>query len=342
LQKDRVSYESIARKKNCNSPYWIRIRVAPSNTRQEEAHMLMIIFRCGLVLALLGLPVAVAAPLRPGTSPEAGSAADTASRDTAPQLKFEVASIRIAKNPDPRAIWGGVQFLPGGRLVANQMPLAMLIAAAYNLPSWSPRISFAPGVNLPKDYYDIEAAGPIREFPSDISVQARDAKLRSMLQSLLADRFQLKVRIDPEDQPVYALVVGKDGPKLQRSKVSLGQCAADGSCHHIGGGQGRGIRGDSVSVADVAQFVQLWTDKPVVDETGLKDLYDIQTEGWLPMRSRQQNVDGSAPSGGDAGVTDDSRPTLFQIFAQLGLRVESRRAVVDMYIVESLGTLTDN
>lgn len=295
----------------------------------------------GLVFALLTGSVALPCAQGQDTS-HVGSATAPATRTDAPRLTFDVASIRVAKNPDSNAIWGNVQFLPGGRLVANQIPLPMLIATAYNLPSWSPRITFAPGVNLPKDSYDVEAAGPISEFPSGISAQVRDAKLRLMLRSLLADRFRLKIRIEPQDQPAYLIEVGKDGPKLQKSKVSLDECQTDGNCHHVGGGQGRGIHGDAVSIADVAQFVQLWTDKPVVDKTGLKDLYNIQTDGWLPMRSRPQSPDGSAPSGGDAGVGDVDRQTLFQVFAQLGLRMESRRAVIDMYIVESVETPTAN
>jgi len=40
-------------------------------------------------------------------------------------------------------------------------------------------------------------------------------------------------------------------------------------------GQGRGIHGDAVDIADVVLFVQNWTDRPVVDKTGLTELYSI-------------------------------------------------------------------
>jgi uncharacterized protein (TIGR03435 family) len=80
----------------------------------------------------------------------------------------------------------------------------------------------------------------------------------------------------------------------------------------------------------------------VVDETGLKDLYNIQTEGWTPMRIRPPNPDGSPPSGGDAGLYDPDRQSLFQVFEKLGLRMESRRAVIDMYVVEGVEKPTEN
>ena len=39
-----------------------------------------------------------------------------------------------------------------------------------------------------------------------------------MMQSLLADRFKLKVSHQTKELPVYALVVAKNGPKLQEAK----------------------------------------------------------------------------------------------------------------------------
>jgi len=74
-------------------------------------------------------------------------------------------------------------------------------------------------------------------------------------------------------------MVAKDGPKLQKAKMQEMDCpeaeAPNGiqaACHSIMGGVGRGIHGDAVDIADVALFVQNWTDQPVVDKTGLTDL----------------------------------------------------------------------
>jgi uncharacterized protein (TIGR03435 family) len=159
-----------------------------------------------------------------------------------------------------------------------------------------------------------------------------------MLQSLLQERFKLNMRGEPKEQPVYAVVVAKGGPKLQKSKMQKKDCTQGPSrlqmgCHSIRGGQGRGIHGDAVDIADVVLFVQNWTDRPVVDKTGLTELYSIQTDGWTPMRQKPLGPEGT-PHGGDAGLNDPDRQTLPAVFRQLDLRMESQRAVVDMFVVE--------
>lgn len=167
-----------------------------------------------------------------------------------------------------------------------------------------------------------------------------------MLQSLLEERFKLKMHRELKEQPVYALLVAKGGPKLQKSNLQEKDCIDVSSgpqtgCHNVGGGQGRGIHGDAIDVADVALFVQNWTDRPVVDKTGLSDLYNIQTEGWVPMRQRPLGPEGTS-RGGDAGITDPDRQTLSDVLRQLGLRMESQRAVVDMFIIEHVERPTGN
>lgn len=283
----------------------------------------------GIAAGLWAVCLVAAVPMQAQISPPA-----------APLPSFDAASIRVTNESDPRG--RSFQFLPGGRLAATRTPLVFLITVAYDLPFQSTRLTLAPGVKPPEENYDIEAVGPVDDFPPGISVEARDAKLRLMLQALLADRFHLKIRVESREQPAYALVVGKGGPKLAKSRKTEQECETHGGCHDLSGGQGAGLHGDAVSIADVAQFVQNWTDKPVVDETGLKDLYNVQTEGWTSMRSRPPSPDGSTPRGPDAGANDSDRQTLFEIFEQLGLRMESKPAVVDTYVVESVGKPTEN
>jgi uncharacterized protein (TIGR03435 family) len=80
----------------------------------------------------------------------------------------------------------------------------------------------------------------------------------------------------------------------------------------------------------------------LVDETGLTALYNVQTEGWVPMRPRPLGPDGTATTGGDAGVYDPDRQTLFDVFRQLGLKMETRRAKIEMYFVEHIERPTPN
>jgi uncharacterized protein (TIGR03435 family) len=259
---------------------------------------------------------------------------------------FEVASVKPNKSTDFRNMQLP-QFLPGGKLVIRNVPLQMIVAAAYNLPFQSTRLTGGPEWERASgDKYDIEATAEKGAIAPGISTSDRNNQLRLMLQSLLEERFKLVIRGKPKEQPVYALVVAKGAPKLQKSKLQEKDCVEAPSdsqlkCHSISGGQGRGIHGDAVDIADVALFVQNWTDLPVVDKTGLKDLYNIQTDGWVPMRQRPPAPDGTL-QGGDAGLYDPDRQTLFDVFTELGLRMESRRAVVDMFVVEHVERPSEN
>lgn len=253
--------------------------------------------------------------------------------------KFEVASVKPS-NPGEGAI--DLQFLPGGKLRIRNVPLRIIVATAYNVPFQSPRLALAKELGkIDFERYDIEAAPDPDAVPPALSARERDEKVRLMLQSLLEERFKLKMRIEPRDQPVYVLTVAKGGPKLQKSSIEEKDCdaAAGGpgrKCHSIMGGMGRGLHGEAITIEDIALCVQNWSDRPVIDRTGLNGLYNVQTEGWAPMRPLPPRPDGGPPTGGDTGLQDPLRQTLGDIFLKLGLRMESQRAVVDMYIVEHL------
>src|SRR5262249_8710774 len=149
-------------------------------------------------------------------------------------------------------------------------------------------------------------------------------------------------RRETRDMPVYAIVVGKAGPKLTPSTVTEAECAAGSAsdkltsgedCHTIFGGRGRGLHGKAIDLADVAFYTQNWTDRPIVDKSGLKGLFNIQTLGWVPMDAPNPY---SPPAGaGDGNFLDPDRPTVFQIFEKLGLRLDPQRAPVDVVVVES-------
>jgi uncharacterized protein (TIGR03435 family) len=257
--------------------------------------------------------------------------------------KFEVTSVKPNKSPDlSKAL---IQFLPSGRFVATNIALIRVIAVAWNLPLPSQRLTLASGVRMPDDIYDIEAIAEKGTFPPGLMTEARILTMRLMLQALLEDRFKLTVRREPKEQPVYALVVGKGGPKLEKSKFQEQACGDTGpkwlsnpACHFLDGGQDRGLHGASVTIAQIVEFVQNFTDRPLFDKTGLTGFYEIQTEGWAAMRV---NSDG-APQSGDPSANNSDRPTLFNVFEKLGLHLESQRAVIDMFVIDHLEKPSEN
>jgi uncharacterized protein (TIGR03435 family) len=93
---------------------------------------------------------------------------------------------------------------------------------------------------------------------------------------------------------------------------------------------------------DLAAYASSWADRPVVDKTGLRGLFNIQTEGWVPMRPRPPRPAGQDPTAEDLAFADPARPTLFQIFDRLGLKLESQKAPVEMFVIESAERPSEN
>jgi bla regulator protein blaR1 len=262
------------------------------------------------------------------------------------RLAFAVASIKENKSKDARD--EAFEFLPGGRFVARNCPLFFLIANAYNLPFQSDRLTGGPDW-IRETQYDIEAKTEDGAIAPGTSGKARDDKIRLMLQTLLAERFKMVMRREIKELPVYAVVVRKGGPKMQKADIDEKACASRptnfaevDSCHSFQGGQGRGLHGQAVSVADIASAVCNWSDHPLIDKTGIDGLFKIDTEGWVPMRPRMPRPPGQEPTAEDTAMADPGRATLFQIFDRLGLKLEPQKAPVEMFVIESIGRPSQN
>lgn len=234
----------------------------------------------------------------------------------------------------------GFQFQPGGRVVVTRMPLQLLISIAYDLPFQSSRLTGGPAwVRSGSDTFDIDARAPQDALPPGLLGRAREARLKRMLQALLAERFNLTLRRETTEMGVYAIVIGKNGPKLKPAAVEEKDCPdgedRPGSCHLFNGGQGRGLHGEAVDMSDLALFVANWTDRPLLDKTGLTGLYNIQTPGWTPLRAREDGREAE-------GASDPDRPSLFAIFESLGLKLEVQKAPVEMFIIQHAEKPSEN
>ena len=153
-----------------------------------------------------------------------------------PQPRFEVASVRRAT---PGETGGRVQFLPGGRFVAQNVPLNFLLQQVYGVrdfqivaePKWQAII--ADGRD---SRYYVEGRGP---------ESATREQLQEMAKTLLAERFGLKLRFEQRALPVYALVVANRGVKGARP--------ADGKTGGIALMAKGWIRGMGVTTASLAR-----------------------------------------------------------------------------------------
>lgn len=261
------------------------------------------------------------------------------------RLSFEVASVKPNDRANPKM--GKLQFLPSGRFVASNLPLYFVIATAWRLPpiNQSSRLSGAPEW-LQSESYEIEAIAEKTMIPPGMPAKARVDRMELMLRSLLEDRFKLSMRHELREMSVYAIVASRKGVRLQKSKLEEKDCAGldsswDGvSCHSLQGGVARGIHGEAVDLGDVALWIENWMDRPVVDRTEIKGLFNIQTEGWAPTQTvlpgANPNIDGDRP------VNESDRQSLSSLLEKLGLRIESQRAFVDVFVIDHVERPTRN
>jgi bla regulator protein blaR1 len=257
------------------------------------------------------------------------------SQTTTRRPSFEVASIKpnnsVGATTTPPVV-AGDYFACRGRT------LKTLIAFAYCVRDW--QIQGGPGW-IDSQRWDVKArAGEkiISATPRPFDPKAPSV-MALMLQSLLEDRFQLRIQHQIKESPVYNLVVARGGPKikldddqsppkpsaLNESGIPASLLAPPGSELPRGNIRGtpNSIEARAVSIESFIQLV-LFTrsDRPVIDRTNLKGLYSIKMK-W--------SLDDSVP-GGPIGFG----PAFFTaIKEQLGLRLESAKGPVDFIIITS-------
>ena len=259
----------------------------------------------------------------------------------AQQPTFEVSSVK--RNPGSGR---AVQFVPasGPPVLMTYHSVSALIRYAYGLtgrfelrdePEW-----------VLKELYDVRGVPPSGTTEKDVP---------QMMQTLLAERFKLRLRRETRDQPVYALVVdradGRLGPQLTLSMydckaffaagntvASPGApldehgrrvCGTNISLAKPGGVFAYGVRG--VPIADFAHGLETWNlgsiDRPLVDRTGLTGYYDIKVE-----------FISTAPLPGGAPPEGTILPVAMK--EQLGLRLEPRMEPRTTYVIEAIGRPT--
>lgn len=292
---------------------------------------------CGRKLLLAGAAgLALTVPVVIGVIDVSQVRAQSAQNPT-----FEVASVKLHVGGADRNTLAPPTVLPGGRFV-SRFPLAILISYAYKLPGNQSRVTGIPDwTKSPQGVYDVEATSAM---PPGLSMEARNDRVRAMVQALLVDRFKLVIRRESKEMPVYALLVAKGGPKLQRADIDEKDCPEASLnvlgpqspstpmpdvCHAFNGGVGRGLHARAANMADLASFVENWTDRPLLDKTGIQGLYRFETGPYLRM---------DAVAGSD--VPD--APTVFEMFAGLGLRMEQQKGVVEVYVIDHIEKPSEN
>lgn len=230
---------------------------------------------------------------------------------------FEVASIR--PNPGPWHTLHGYSS-SGPMLTLEAYTVSDLIGEAYGLKNY--QVTMAESGMQPivyGTYYNIVAKAEGDGTPTE-------AEFMLMIQSLLKDRFNLKFHREMKAMPVYALVVGKNGPKFHKS-------AADAVFMSEHGVNGRNqtmtlTKATMESLAnDIGQDFGI--DRPIVDKTALTETYDVKLEATPEFRLNR----GSDP--GDISI-------FTAVQEQLGLRLKPTKAPVQVLVIDHIERPSEN
>jgi uncharacterized protein (TIGR03435 family) len=268
-----------------------------------------------------------------------------------PALVFEVATVKSFVMPPP-----GEQMRLGNPTGPNRAfyvgrTLKMLISEAWGVKTYQVT---GPGW-LDSERYEITGVLP--------EGKTRE-QAKFMLQNLLAERFGLRMHRETKETAVYALQVGKNGPKLKESRQvpsRTDQTTAVNSAPpprdkdgFVVLPEGRpafavtpGPNGDlqmasrmqtmddfAAHLAEFAGFLGI-AERPVLDRTGLTGRYDINIEFSATNRLPTGGAVAVPSAGGPAVAADpDSAPALATTLEHLGLKLGSAKAPITMFIVD--------
>jgi uncharacterized protein (TIGR03435 family) len=255
-----------------------------------------------------------------------------------PKVKpsFEVASIKPFDLDPSVQMWTGMT-VDAGIVRYTNIPLKVLIRTAYRVrdfqieaPEWTDDARFQIIAKLP-------AGAPQSQIPD-------------MLQALLEDRFKLSLRRDSKERSVYALMVGKEGPKLKRAQEKADDKApkslgADGKPRALMGYQalpaGVRIQAPAASLANLAELLSRFMERPVVDMTGLDGQYEFDLT-FAPESLRNLPPRGTlSPDGRE--IFSEPTISLSSAVQPFGLKLERRKLPLEVLtIVHIERTPTEN
>jgi uncharacterized protein (TIGR03435 family) len=255
---------------------------------------------------------ASAAPAKPeGPGPLPAMAADA-------DPSFEVATIKPRLGGSLKAIG-----MRGRDFHALNSTLSELIGFAYGLQS--KQIVGGPAW-LDKGRFDINGI-------PDAEGQPSTTQWKAMVRKLMADRFNLKLHQEKQELAVFALVVGKNGPKLKKNE------SGDPYPGHTTQQRVPDEVKWSVLNMTMEEFASMLqnsvVDRPVLDRTGITGRFDFECS----FAASGGQVDGiPLPQGIDTNL-----PDLFTaVQEQLGLKLESTKGQVPVLIIDHAELPSEN
>jgi uncharacterized protein (TIGR03435 family) len=267
-------------------------------------------------LALLPQEAAPAVA-KPADKPVETVQAKAPPKPAAARPQFEVASVKHNNSGSQDASLRGA----AGRYSATNAPLSMLIRVAYKVQDF--QIIGAPAW-IDSERYDVEAKAE--------GYLDNDRITGPMLQTLIEERFKAAVHGETRDLPVYFLAVAKGGSKLKAS-----QCITRDPNAPVPPNQPRAsfcgfatvsngtIKSTGARLQSLTDYLSGILKRKVLDRTGLAGQFDVDLK-WTP--------DLAPPDGG---------PSIFTaIEEQLGLKLESGKAPIDVLVIDRIDHASNN
>jgi uncharacterized protein (TIGR03435 family) len=227
------------------------------------------------------------------------------------QVTFDVASIRPAE-PKGEAI----EVVPGS-VTMRSFRMVSVIRWAYGIQE-----------------YQVSGPGWLTEARFDIVAKAGspapESDLRLMLRALLAERFKLAVHRESRELPSLIVTVGKNGHKLKPNDVEGSPSFKTGKMT---------LTGEGATVSQLTDFLSREMRQPVVNQTGLTGRFNyfLDVNAYITDEARRSGGPGGGPPPEAASLIAQA------IQAQLGLKIDGRKAPVEMLIVERIEkTPTEN
>jgi len=271
---------------------------------------------------------------------------------------FEVVSVKPSPPPEPgKPMYFGCRGGPRDKgdpirwRCQNQSTFS-LISQAYNLKRY--QLAQPPGA-IGSELYEINAT-----VPEGSTIE----QFRQMQQSLLKERFKLAVHFEKKEFAGYELVVAKGGlkmPQAEPPKANPDEPAPPGpvfSSRNLNKDgfviiprgargmivtNGKASWGAEASMEEIATQIGTQLNRPVTDATGVSGKYEVALM-WVTDNGLRATA---ASTGGESGapVVSDTEPgpTLATALQeQLGLKLQPKKIMVDVLIIDHVEKATDN
>jgi uncharacterized protein (TIGR03435 family) len=251
------------------------------------------------------------------TSAQTAITPTTVSAQTAPPA-YDVMTIKPNNSGNGGWSIGG----HGDRFMAQNYSLKMLLQYIYDLNEDS-----IVGIPSQLDSKRFDIAAKISDPDLDVLKKLSPEQERLMILPLLTERFQLKTHMETRTGSIYELVVAKGGPKLKPSadQDSHPNCSMGTNSN----GYNSKITAKCQPMASLAKVLSGQLHRSVIDKTALTGNYDLTLQ-WTP-------------DGAPASTEADSSPSIYTaVQEQLGLKLQSAKAPVEVLVVDHAATPSEN